>query len=46
MKHLTVEQRYQIEAYLKAKKSKDFIVLQLKVHKSSIYNEIKRKFKK
>jgi transposase, IS30 family len=42
MKHLTREQRYQIEAYLKAGKSKEFIATQLSVHKSTLYREIKR----
>lgn len=42
MKQLTIEQRYQIEAYLKAGKSKDFISQQLKVHRSTIFRECKR----
>lgn len=42
MKHLTKEQRYQIEAYLRCKKSKKFIADSLCVDKSTIYREIKR----
>lgn len=42
MKHLTTEQRYQIEAYLKLGLSKDFIATELKVHRSTIFREIKR----
>ena len=42
MSHLTLEQRYVIEAYLKIKKSKDFIADYLQVHRSTIYREIKR----
>lgn len=43
MRHLTVEQRYIIEAYLKIGKSKDFISKELNVHRSTIYREIKKK---
>lgn len=46
MKQITKEQRYQIEAYLKAGKSKDFIALQLSIDRSSIYREVKRNSKK
>ena len=42
MKHITKVQRYQIEAYLKAGKSKDFIALELNIHRSNIYREITR----
>src|SRR5690554_6075139 len=42
MSHLTVEQRYVIEAYLKIGKTKDFIAEQLNVHRSTIYREVKR----
>lgn len=42
MKHLTTEQRYQIEAYLKIGKSKDFIANELNVHRSSIFREFNR----
>lgn len=42
MKHLTQEQRYQIQAYLRAGKSKDFIAIELGVDRSSIYREVKR----
>jgi IS30 family transposase len=42
VKHITKEQRYQIEAYLRCKKSIEFIANSLEVHKSSIYREIKR----
>lgn len=37
MKHITVEQRYQIEAYLKIGKSVDFISEELAFHRSTIY---------
>jgi IS30 family transposase len=46
MKQLTKEQRYQIEAYLKAEKPINFIAEQLNVHRSSIYREIKRNSQK
>jgi IS30 family transposase len=42
MKHLTTEQRYQIEAYLKLGASKDFIAKELQVDRSTIYREVKR----
>jgi transposase, IS30 family len=42
MKHITIEQRYQIEAYLKLKMSKDFISTELGIHRSSVYREISR----
>jgi IS30 family transposase len=42
MKHLTKEQRYEISAYLKCKKSKDFISKALKVNKTTIYRELNR----
>lgn len=42
MKHLTKEQRYQIEAYLKCGKSKKYIAEAVGVHKSSVYRELKR----
>lgn len=42
MKHLTKEQRYQIEAYLECGKSKSFIAKTLGFDKSTIYKEIKR----
>jgi len=42
MKHLTKEQRYQIVAYLKCKKSKSFIAEALGVDKSTIYRELNR----
>ena len=42
MKHITREQRYLIEAYLKSKKSKVFISKELNVSQSSIGREIKR----
>jgi len=42
MSHLTLEQRYVIEAYLKIKKSKDFIAESLNVHRSTVYRELKR----
>lgn len=41
MKHLTTEQRYQIEAYLKLGASKDFIAKELEVDRSTIYREVK-----
>lgn len=46
MKHITREQRYQIEAYLIAGKSKNFIAGQLSVNRSNIYREVKRNSKK
>jgi len=42
MKQLTTEQRYQIEAYLKAGMSKDFIAEALPVNRSGIFREVKR----
>lgn len=42
MSHLTLEQRYVIEAYLQIKMSKTFIADHLQVHRSTIYREIKR----
>lgn len=42
MSHITKEQRYLIEAYLKSGKSKEFIAEELNVHRSTIYREIKR----
>ncbi len=42
MKHITKEQRYQLEAYLKCGKSKIDLANELGVHKSTIYREIKR----
>ena len=41
-KHLTQEQRYEIQALLKAKIKKSFIAKILNVHKSTITREIKR----
>jgi len=46
MKQITREQRYQIEAYLKAGKPKDFIAIQLSIDRSSIFREVKRNSKK
>lgn len=46
MKQITREQRYQIEAYLKAGKSKDFIAIQLSIDRSSIFREVKRNSQK
>lgn len=45
MKHLTLEQRYQIQAYLRLGKSKDFIAKELEVDRSSVYREVKRNSK-
>jgi len=42
MSHITKEQRYEIKAYLKCNKSKEFIAKALKVDRSTIYREIKR----
>lgn len=42
MSHLTVEQRYVIEAYLKLKMSKSFIANQINVDTSTVYRELKR----
>lgn len=46
MKQITHEQRYQIEAYLKAGMLKDFIAVQLSIDRSSIFREVKRNSKK
>lgn len=46
MKQITYEQRYQIEAYLKAGMSKDFIAFELSIDRSSIYREVKRNSRK
>jgi IS30 family transposase len=46
MKHITKEQRYQIEAYIKSDKSKQFIARELGVHPSTIYREVKRNAQK
>ena len=40
--HLTLEQRYKIEALLKAEHKASFISVQLNVHKSTIYRELGR----
>jgi len=42
MSHITKEQRYEIKAYLKCNKSKEFIAKALKVNRSTIYRELKR----
>ncbi len=42
MKHLKLEQRYAISAYLKSGKTKTFIASQLKVNECTIRREIKR----
>lgn len=42
MSHLTLEQRYVIEAYLKIGKSKDFIAKEINVHRSTVFREFKR----
>ena len=42
MKQITEVQRYQIESFLKAGKSKEYIAQELKLHRSSIYREVKR----
>ena len=46
MKQIIHEQRYQIEAYLKAGMSKGFIAVQLSIDRSSIFREVKRNSKK
>lgn len=46
MAHITKEQRYQIEAYLKVNKSQTFIANQLEVNKSVISREIQRNKRK
>ncbi len=46
MKQITNEQRYQIEAYLKAKMSIEFIAKELDKHHTSIRREIKRNAQK
>lgn len=45
MKHITKEQRYQIEAYLKSDKSKEFIANELQVSPTTIFREINRNSK-
>ncbi len=40
--HLTCEQRYQIESYLKAKMSKKIIYKELQISRSTLYRELKR----
>lgn len=42
MKHITIEQRYQIEAYLKLKVSKEMIAKEIGIDRSSVYREICR----
>src|SRR5690606_29803353 len=42
MSHLTCEQRYALELMLEEGLSKSIIALSLKVHKSTIYRELKR----
>ena len=42
MKQINEVKRYQMESILKAGKSKDYIAGELKVHRSSIYREVKR----
>lgn len=42
MKHITKEQRYQIEVYVKLGKAKDFIAKELNVHRSTVFREIAR----
>jgi len=42
MKQLTKEQRYKIEAYLKAGKSKEFIAKDIGIHRSTVYKEVQR----
>jgi len=42
MSHITKEQRYLIEAYLKSGMKNDFIAQELGVHRSTIYREINR----
>jgi len=42
MKHITIEQRYQIEAYLKLNLSKDFIAKELGLDRSTIFREFNR----
>ncbi len=42
MKQITEVQRYQIESFLKAGKSKEYIAQELKLHRSSIFREVKR----
>ena len=46
MKHITKEQRYQIEAYLRSGKSNTFISQELSVSESAISREIKRNAQK
>lgn len=42
MKQLTQGQRYQIQAYLKAGLTKDFIANELGIHRSTLYRELSR----
>ena len=42
MKHLTLEQRYAIQAYIKSGMKVKFIALELDVHQSTIRRELKR----
>lgn len=46
MKQITQEQRYQIQAFIKAGQSKAFIALQLGIHRSNIYRELNRNSRK
>jgi len=46
MSHITKEQRYEIKAYLKCNKTKEFIAKSLNVDKSTIYRELKRNSRK
>ncbi|MFJ1327516.1 helix-turn-helix domain-containing protein [Capnocytophaga canimorsus] len=41
-KHLTLEQKYEIKAYLKCNKSQKFIAQQMGVSTSTISRELKR----
>jgi IS30 family transposase len=46
MKHLTLQQRYALKAYLQCGKSKTEAAILLKVHRSTIYRELKRNSRK
>jgi len=46
MKHLTIQQRYALKAYLQCGKSKTEAALLLKVHRSTIYRELNRNSRK
>ncbi len=46
MKHLTLAQRYALNAYLQCGKTKNEIAILLNVHRSTVYRELKRNSRK